>query len=644
VELLAYVGDYLSYQQDATATESYLGTARRRVSVRRHARLLDYIMHEGSNARVWVQVRVNADNVTLKKGTQLFTKVAEESGPMPSPSPPRALASRPEVFETMHDATLFEAHDTMRFYTWGARDCCLPKGATRATLRESFPNLKKGDVLVFEERCGPSTGDENDADLAHRHAVMLTEVVTSNEGQPLQDPVGGRFDDPPTDGPVDVTEIAWATADALPFALCISSTTDADHGSRPIKDVSVARGNMVLADHGLTIAGEELGTVPPPSIFEPVAAGSDRCAGRSLVPVAPRFRPGLREGPLTHAAPYDGKRPPRSASDALRPTARNPLPQIELESALGSLADVWKPRFDLLASGPDSREFVVEVESDGRAYVRFGDDEYGLRPAAGTAFKANYRVGNGARGNVGAESIGRVVSSDPAVELVRNPLPAQGGVDPESAEKVRQDAPVAFRVQERAVAADDYAEVAARHPEVQRAAATIRWTGSWRTVFLTVDRLGGRPVDPAFERDMRGHLERFRMAGHDVEIDGPRFVPLELELFVCVESGYFRSDVATALLQTFGNRALPDGRLGFFHPDRFTFGQPVYLSALYAAAQAVAGVRHVEIRKLQRLGVDSEAAIEDGVLRIGRLEIARLDNDPNFQERGVLRLDMRGGR
>ena len=30
VELLAYVGDYLSYQQDAIATEAYLGTARRR--------------------------------------------------------------------------------------------------------------------------------------------------------------------------------------------------------------------------------------------------------------------------------------------------------------------------------------------------------------------------------------------------------------------------------------------------------------------------------------------------------------------------------------------------------------------------------------------------------------------------------------
>jgi hypothetical protein len=29
---------------------------------------------------------------------------------------------------------------------------------------------------------------------------------------------------------------------------------------------------------------------------------------------------------------------------------------------------------------------------------------------------------------------------------------------------------------------------------------------------------------------------------------------------------------------------------------------------------------------------------------LGRLEIARLDNDPNFPEHGVLRLDLRGGK
>ncbi len=56
VEVLAYTGDYLSYYQDAVATEAYLETARQRISVRRHARLVDYLMHEGCNARAWLCV------------------------------------------------------------------------------------------------------------------------------------------------------------------------------------------------------------------------------------------------------------------------------------------------------------------------------------------------------------------------------------------------------------------------------------------------------------------------------------------------------------------------------------------------------------------------------------------------------------
>ena len=74
VELLAYVGDHLAYQQDAIATEAYLGTARRRTSLRRHARLMDYPVHEGCNARAWVRVFVNDDAVELPAGTPMLTR------------------------------------------------------------------------------------------------------------------------------------------------------------------------------------------------------------------------------------------------------------------------------------------------------------------------------------------------------------------------------------------------------------------------------------------------------------------------------------------------------------------------------------------------------------------------------------------
>jgi hypothetical protein len=36
--------------------------------------------------------------------------------------------------------------------------------------------------------------------------------------------------------------------------------------------------------------------------------------------------------------------------------------------------------------------------------------------------------------------------------------------------------------------------------------------------------------------------------------------------------------------------------------------------------------------------------LDDGVLKLGRLEIARLDNDPNFPERGIVKLDVGGGK
>ena len=223
-------------------------------------------------------------------------------------------------------------------------------------------------------------------------------------------------------------------------------------------------------------------------------------------------------------------------------------------------------------------------------------------------------------------------------------MPARGGIDPESMEDVRQRAPSAFRTQERAVTERDYGDVTERDPRVQRAAATFRWTGSWHTVFVTVDRFDGLPIDKDFTNEITTQLERFRMAGHDLEVDAPRFVSLELEMHVCVEPDYFRSDVKAAVLEVFSNRVLPDGRRGLFHPDNFSFGQPVYLSPLYAAAQTVPGVASVNVTMFKRQDSDDASSIDRGFLVLNHLEIARLDNDPNFAERGVFRLTAGGGK
>src|SRR5262249_15804620 len=247
---------------------------------------------------------------------------------------------------------------------------------------------------------------------------------------------------------------------------------------------------------------------------------------------------------------------------------------------LSSVVEVWTARRDLIESGAADLHFVIEVEDDGRARLRFGNDEKGKRPDPDTEFTAVYRIGNGAAGNVGAEAIAHIVSSSDAFETVRNPLAAAGGVEPEDIEAARRDAPQAFRTQERAVTAADYAAVAERRPDVQRAAATFRWTGSWYTVFVTPDCFGGGALHATLEARPPRHPERFRMAGYDLEVDGPRYVPLDVALHVCVKADYFRAEVLRAVQLALSSDVLADGTLGVFHPDNFTFAQDVYLSRI----------------------------------------------------------------
>lgn len=635
VELLAYVGDHLSYQQDAVATEAYLRTARKRISVRRHARLVDYRMHDGCNARAWVQIQTSADDVVLPKSTQLLSKTP--GFPMIIPLPPSGpydaiMRQQPAVFETMHDVTLFADHNEMQFYTWGDRGCCLPKGTTRATLCKGLINLKPGDVLIFEEAVSPRTGRKEDANLNHRHAVRLVEAVAEAAGNPLVDPLNNA----------PITEIAWSPDDALPFALCISATTDPEHGQTFIPTVSVARGNIVLTDHGRRIADEPLGAVPAPKIYLMPDLMADRCKRADRVGVPPRFRPTLKAVPLTQAAPYTGQ-PLVSANAAMQWSLDDVTPSIVLQRN-ASATETWTPARDLLESASVDTHFVAERDEDGATALRFGDSRHGLRPETGDVFAASYRVGNGATGNIGAAALAHVVTSEAAISGVRNPLPARGGIEPELMEEVRTRAPYAFRTQERAVTPDDYAEVSERHAEIQKAAATFRWTGSWHTVFVTLDRANGGVVDETFETEMRRHIEPFRMAGYDLEINGPRFVPLEIEMQVCVKPGYFRSEVKAALLDVFGGGLLRNGQRGLFHPDNFTFGQAVYFSRLYSAAQAVPGVESVTISKFQRQDFADAKPLEDAQLTMGRLEIARLDNSRNDPERGVFRLQVGGGK
>jgi hypothetical protein len=467
--------------------------------------------------------------------------------------------------------------------------------------------LAAGDVLVLEEVKGRPTWDAAGADPSRRHAVRLTAVT------PRVDPWSGQA----------VLDVAWHVGDALPFPLCVSTSED----GAAIADVSVARGNVILVEHGASVGPEPL---PPPLAAER------------------RYRPALARSELSHAVPYDhAAARGEAARTATELDPRRAVAAITLDGPDGP----WTARHDLLASSPTANDFTVELDDDGAAKLRFGDGRLARRPIAGLA--ARYRVGRGTAGNAGRETIRRAVIAGMAsgatpITGVRNPLPAAGGADPEPVHEVKLYAPHAFRANERAVSEADYAAWAEKFPDVQRAVAVRRWTGSWYAMLVVVDRFGGRPLDPEFRGALRAHLDRYRLAGFDLALADPVYVSLDLHLVVCVKPGFFRADVRAGLLDAFTAGTRADGRDGFFHPDRFTFGQPVHLGGVVAAAMEVPGVEWVNTRdprvRFQRLGLAAAGELANQVIAMGPMEIARLDNSPSLPEHGRLGFDLEGGR
>jgi predicted phage baseplate assembly protein len=314
-----------------------------------------------------------------------------------------------------------------------------------------------------------------------------------------------------------------------------------------------------------------------------------------------------------------------------------------LTGTLDGVATAWTPEQDLLESGELDPDFVVEVETDGTATLRFGDDTNGMAPKSGTAFTAVYRIGNGTAGNVGPDSLINVASSV-VIQSCTNPLPASGGTDPETNDQIRRRAPQAFLTQERAVTMADYDAMTELNSQVDRAAASLRWTGSWYTVFVAVEPNGGGNLTPTLAKTLKQNLERYRLAGQDLALDSPQYVSLEIVLTVCVDSYYFNSQVQDALEQILSSRVLPNGQKGVFYPDNFTFGQTVYLSPIYAAARSVAGVVSVTATTFQPQGVNTNQYLNAGEIPLAPLQVARLDNDPSYPNHGQLTLNMEGGK
>jgi hypothetical protein len=595
LELFAYTADNLSYLQDRIANEASLMTATQRRSVAGHLQLIGYQLDEGAAAHTWLQFKVKAVH-SLATDFKVSNQPKTASEPL-------------VVFEPLAQTRLDPHHNSIRLYTWGNENCCLPDTALSAALADNYPNLAAGDYLLIED------------DKGHRDVVRLTSTPQVVDAPFVSSPAGS----PPGS---KITIVQWSGTTPLHYDYCAADVT--------------VRGNVVVATHGETVEDSAF-TVSP---TEPQ-----------------RLRMPLSNSPLAHLDLSTQALTAPITTGAVSPapssfTQRAPHSISTLELRVNDV--LWQQRPSLLDSAPNALVYRVEIDDQGGPTVVFGQggsgssgEQFGLRPPENAKITARYRVGGGAVGNVGADTLVQPHPPGSApidwFKKVTNPLAATGGRDLESRDHARRFAPATFKRPLVAVTTADYQSRVQdfANPDgswpVQRANAAFRWSGSWLSVTLGVDPAGAEALSSQLRTALLSDLDAVRLAGYDLDVTGATYVPIDLAIGFCVVAGFLPAAVEQGILQVLSNGDLPGGGKGFFHPDNFSFGYDLYVSRLHAAVMCVAGVESARITRLARLHAanpdgDTGQNLAQGFLAIGSNEIVQLDNDRNFPERGVLTL------
>ena len=621
LELFSAAADEISDFQDRVMAEATLGTARKRVSLARHARLVDYHLHQGNQATTWLAVEaVNPADGMLPAGLVAWTGLEE----------PDASS---QVFVGAAAARIHHLLSRMALYDWSAAVTGLEAGSTEADLVLSDSTaaaalevqelIRDGEItqLLIQEWLNPATGREAGRDPRKRQLLRL---LPGDEGaERRQDPVTSDF----------TVHVRWREEDALEQAYCF--LIDTPDGQ--VQGGAAFHGNLVEVSHGLPLEtdfqepGTPLASEDQEHYERPADEGSTGGSMRRGVICR------LPEGPLAYRdTPPGGEIAPRSTL------------AVRVEQSDGS-SDDWDEQISLVHSD-DSDEngdhFMVETDEEGLSLLRFGNGVNGKRLPAGAIVHCRYQVGLGLDGNVGADAIVNLDQSfDPLLDqaTVWNPFDVTGGRAPEPPAEAIRNAPEAFRARQlRAVTLEDYVRRAEELPEVSRAAARYAWTGSWRTVRITIDPVGSVELDEELIAQLHRHLDAVRLIGEDLEIRPPRFVPLDIKVALCLRPDVWRDDLAFVLEQEFSTGYTPDGRRGFFHPDDWTFGQALHASQIAGRVQAVPGVDHIKSIAMRRFNGGTAGGAS--VIEAAANEILLVETDPDHMERGFIEFELDGGR
>jgi hypothetical protein len=262
----------------------------------------------------------------------------------------------------------------------------------------------------------------------------------------------------------------------------------------------------------------------------------------------------------------------------------------------------WHEAPNLFVLSPNDHNYITKTDDDGKTTVIYGDGEHGARLPTGIEnITSVYRQGLGKGGNVKADQIKLPLTKPLGVKSVNNPLPAGGGVDKETRDQARINAPIAVLALDRLVSVQDYADFARTFAGIAKARAQRLSDGVREVVHLTIAGAGNIPIDVNSDlyRNLVAALGRFGDPLQPLQVESFERVLLIVSAKVSLLPDYLWESVKEKM------RASLWDKLGF---DSRELGQDVTLSEVLSLMQSVPGVNYVDFELLDSV---SEEKLND---------------------------------
>ncbi len=390
----------------------------------------------------------------------------------------------------------------------------------------------------------------------------------------------------------------------------VARLTDAAQNDTPLTDTTIALtslpaslrpGRRLLADNGKEVIANRVVELSPPGespwlrLADAPPKGSRygklRLSGNVVAAAHGEAKPakvlGSGSGALNHQRFLLDVADASFVPDPAMPAG------VRADLVVSVAGEVWAQSANLRDSGTADAHYQVRQSEDANLWIEFGDGRNGRRlPTGGNNVVVRYRQGVGAGGNLPPGSLIKPVHPHPLVAAVRQPMPASGGGERESAGSLRDNASSALLALERAVSLTDYAALARANAGVAQATAFRLATGRGQRekVEVVVVPAGGGSFTPALKASLEAFLLTHSLPGVQLVVSAYQPLRIRLKATVRVRPEAFEPEAVRA--------ATVAALASAFALERRRLGQPLYRSEAYAVADAVAGVENSDVEIL----------------------------------------------